>query len=153
MLFNTPLYGVFLIATWAAFWALRRARLARAVFLVLASYAFYFYGTWDAARDQDVPLPPLAWAALCLAIIFIGSSLDFFIGLALARVERPAARNALLLASIIYYLGILGLFKYWNFAAEAVVSASAALGWSVRASHLRLVLPFGISFFTFETMS
>jgi D-alanyl-lipoteichoic acid acyltransferase DltB (MBOAT superfamily) len=153
MLFNTPLYGVFLVATWAAFWTLRGARLARALFLVIASYAFYFYGTWDAAREQDVPLSPLAWAALCLAIIFVGSSLDFLVGLALARVERPAARNALLAASIVYYVGVLGLFKYWNFAADAVASACASLGWGVRATHLRLVLPFGISFFTFETMS
>jgi alginate O-acetyltransferase complex protein AlgI len=153
MLFNSPLYGLFLVATWAVFWALRGSRLPRALFLVAASYAFYFYGTWDAARDQDVPLSPLAWAALCLGIIFAGSSLDFFIGRTLARVERPLARNALLLASLIYYLGVLGLFKYWNFAADAVASAGAALGWSVRASHVRLVLPFGISFFTFETMS
>ena len=45
--------------------------------LTLASYGFYFYGTFDTARDQAVPLGPWAWSVLCLAIIFGGSSLDY----------------------------------------------------------------------------
>jgi D-alanyl-lipoteichoic acid acyltransferase DltB (MBOAT superfamily) len=153
MLFNSPLYGVFLVATWVAFWALRRAHLPRALVLVLASYAFYFYGTWDAARDEPVPLTAPGWALLCLGVIFAGSTIDFFVGLALARVQGCAARNALLLASIGYYVGVLCVFKYWNFAADSLASGLAALGLRVRPTHVRLVLPFGISFFTFETMS
>jgi D-alanyl-lipoteichoic acid acyltransferase DltB (MBOAT superfamily) len=154
MLFNSPLYGVFLVATWVAFWALRRAHLPRALVLVVASYVFYFYGTWDAARDEPrVPLAAPGWALLCLGVIFAGSTIDFFVGLALARVQRRAARNALLLASIAYYVGVLCVFKYWNFAADSLASALATLGVHVRPTHLRLVLPFGISFFTFETMS
>jgi D-alanyl-lipoteichoic acid acyltransferase DltB (MBOAT superfamily) len=153
MLFNSPAYGVFLLTTWVVFWALRRHRLARAVFLVAASYVFYFYGTLDAARDEPVPLPPMAWAALCLGIVFVGSTLDYFVGRALGSVTRPAARHALLLASVTYYLGVLAVFKYWNFAADAFTSALGAIGVSARAARLRLVLPFGISFFTFETMS
>jgi|CZKU01.1.fsa_nt_gi alginate O-acetyltransferase complex protein AlgI len=157
MLFASPLYGAFLVATWAIFWLLPsrvdRRRVARPLFLVAASYGFYFYGTWDAARDEAVPLAAPWWAALCLAVIFVGSTLDFFIGRALARIEHRAARNALLLVSIAYYLGVLAVFKYWNFAADAVASAAAALGAHVNVTRLRLVLPFGISFFTFETMS
>jgi len=153
MLFNSPLYGAFLIGTWAVFWLLGRRRALRAAFLVAASYAFYFYGTWDAARDERVPLPAPWWALLCLGVIFVGSSIDFAVGRALSRTQGRARRNALLLASIAYYLGVLAFFKYWNFAAD---SAAALLGWlgaSVRPTHLRVVLPFGISFFTFETMS
>jgi D-alanyl-lipoteichoic acid acyltransferase DltB (MBOAT superfamily) len=153
VLFNSPLYGVFLVGTWLAFWALRHHRLSRALLLVGASYAFYFYGTWDAARDEAVPLPAFGWALLCLGVIFVGSTIDFFIGRALARTERTAARNALLLVSLVYYLGVLGVFKYWNFAAESLASLFAAVGVSVHVTRLRLVLPFGISFFTFETMS
>ncbi len=154
MLFNSPLYGVFLVVTWAIFWLLGRdRRRARAVFLVGASYAFYFYGTWDAAHDESVPLAAPWWALLCLAVIFVGSSVDFFIGLALARLSRPFARNALLCVSIGYYVGVLAVFKYWNFAAESFASLASALGAKVSATHLRLALPFGISFFTFETMS
>src|SRR6185369_1074237 len=101
---------------YAVFWLLgQAARPWRTLFLVAASYAFYFYGTLDTAREQEVPLGPMAWSALCLAIIVVGSTLDFGIGLALSRTERPAARRALLLCSIVYYLGVLGLFKYWNF--------------------------------------
>jgi D-alanyl-lipoteichoic acid acyltransferase DltB (MBOAT superfamily) len=153
MLFSSPLYGAFLVATWVAFWLLWRASLLRAIVLVVASYAFYFYGTWDAARDEPVPLTPLAWAFLCLGVIFVGSTIDFYVGLALGRVRRAAARNALLFVSLAYYLGVLAAFKYWNFAVDAFASLSAAAGLHLRASHLRLVLPFGISFFTFETMS
>ncbi len=153
MLFNSPLYGCFLVATWAAFWALRGGGRARALLLVIASYAFYFYGTWDAARDQAVPVSATAWAVLCLGIIFLGSTIDFFVALALGRVKGRAPRNALLCASMVYYLGVLGVFKYWNFAADAFTSLFAAAGLYVEPTHLRLVLPFGISFFTFETMS
>jgi len=135
------------------FWLLRRARLPRSLFLVVASYVFYFYGTWAAAKDEPVPLPPTRWAFLCLGIIFVGSTLDFFVGRALGRVRSRAARNALLLTSVVYYLGVLAVFKYWNFAADSLVALFAALGAHLAATHLRLVLPFGISFFTFETMS
>jgi D-alanyl-lipoteichoic acid acyltransferase DltB (MBOAT superfamily) len=153
MLFNSPLYGVFLVATWAVFWALRGARTAHALFLVAASYVFYFYGTWDAARDERVPLAAPWWALLCLGVIFVGSTIDYFVGQQLGRVKEPAGRNALLLVSIAYYLGVLAVFKYWNFAADSFASLFAALGVRVTPTHLRLVLPFGISFFTFETMS
>src|SRR6202042_2570730 len=72
---------------------------------------------------------------------------------ALGRVKRRAARNALLLTSIVYYLGVLAVFTYLNFAADSFASLFAALGANVHVTHLRFVLPFGISFFTFETMS
>ncbi len=154
MLFNSPLYGAFLVGTWAVFWLLGpRRRWARALFLVGASYGFYFYGTWDAAQGESLPLTAPRWALLCLGVIFAGSTLDFFVGRALARVTRPAARNALMCVSLGYYLGVLAFFKYWNFAAESFASIAAALGAHVSVTHLRLVLPFGISFFTFETMS
>ncbi|MBV9948830.1 MAG: MBOAT family protein [Myxococcales bacterium] len=153
MLFNSPLYAAFLIATWVLFWTLARQRLARATFLVVVSYAFYFYGTWDAARDEPIPMAPHRWALLCLGVIFVGSTMDFFVGLAIAGTRLRAVRNALLFVSIAYYLAVLATFKYWNFAAESLASLFAALGVHVSPVRLRLVLPFGISFFTFETMS
>lgn len=153
MLFNSPLYGVFLLGIWVVFWLLRRARLPRALFLVAASYGFYFYGTWEAAKDESVPLSPTGWAFLCLGVIFVGSTLDFVVGRALGRVQSRAGRKALLLTSIVYYLGVLAVFKYWSFAADALASLFAALGLHLQVTHLRLALPFGISFFTFETMS
>lgn len=164
MLFNSALYGVFLLAVYAIFWALvpkgrvspavlAGRRLLRALFLVLASYVFYFYGTYDAALEQKVPLGPLGWSVLCLGIIFVGSTLDFWIGKQLGATEDPKKRKALLLLSVTYYLGVLALFKYWNFGVDTVVDLLALVGVKAEPLHLRLALPFGISFFTFETMS
>jgi D-alanyl-lipoteichoic acid acyltransferase DltB (MBOAT superfamily) len=153
MLFNSPVYGVFLLVTYVAFWALRRRSFLRPLMLTVASYLFYCIGTYDAATEQEVPFGPLAWTLLCVAIIFFGSTLDFFIGRMLGRTENPTARKALLLASIFYYLGVLSLFKYFNFAVDSFATVASWLGLNVSPTHLRLVLPFGISFFTFETMS
>ena len=153
MLFNSALYGAFLLGTFAIFWLLHAQRLARALFLVVASYGFYFYGTWDAAKQEDVPLGPVGWSVLCLGIIFVGSTLDYWIGRALAKTETPRARKALLLVSVVYYLGVLAIFKYFDFASESLTSLCSFLGLHVHFRHLGLVLPFGISFFTFETMS
>ncbi len=165
MLFNSALYGVFLLAVYAVFWALTpkrgsvstavlaTRRLLRALFLVVASYVFYFYGTYDAALEQPVPLGPVGWSVLCLGIIFVGSSLDFWIGKKLGATEDPKKRKALLLLSVTYYLGVLALFKYWNFGVDTVVDMLRLVGVKAEPFHLRLALPFGISFFTFETMS
>jgi D-alanyl-lipoteichoic acid acyltransferase DltB (MBOAT superfamily) len=153
MLFNSSLYGVFLLSTFAVFWTLSKQRIVRALFLVLASYGFYFYGTYDAARDEGVPLGAIGWSVLCLGIIFVGSTLDYFLARVLGRTEAPGKRKALLLVSIFYYLGVLSLFKYWNFAIDSFHDLFALFGVDVARAHLRLVLPFGISFFTFETMS
>ena len=153
MLFNSPVYGVFLLVTYVAFWALRRRSFLRPLFLMVASYVFYFVGTYDSAREQEVPLGPLGWTVLCVGIIFFGSTLDFWVGRALGRTENPKARKALLLASVLYYLGVLSVFKYFNFAVDSVATLLSWLGVHIAPTHLRLVLPFGISFFTFETMS
>lgn len=153
MLFNSPVYGVFLLVTYVAFWSLRRRPVLRPLFLAAASYVFYFIGTYDAALEQEVPFGPLGWTLLCVGIIFFGSTLDYYIGRLLGRTQSPAARRALLLASIVYYLGVLAVFKYFNFAVDSVAALAAWLGVEISPVHLRLVLPFGISFFTFETMS
>ena len=153
MLFNSPLYGVFLLITYVIFWALRRQSFARPLFLVVASYVFYFVGTYDTAKEQDVPLGPVSWTILCVLVIFVGSSLDFAVGRMLGRTENPTTRKLLLLTSIFYYLGVLSIFKYFNFAVESFAHVMAWAGLKVNPIHLRIVLPFGISFFTFETMS
>lgn len=153
MLFNSSLYGAFLVGVFLVFWLVRRHRLARILLLVAVSYGFYFYGTLDAARQSPVPLGPVPWSVLCLGIIFVGSTLDYGIGRVLAKVDHPTGRKALLLVSIVYYLGVLAVFKYFNFAVDSFVDLMHAAGIDVSPVHVKLVLPFGISFFTFETMS
>ena len=109
MLFNSPLYGVFLLVTYVAFWALRRRSFLRPLFLTVASYVFYVVGTYGSATEQEVPLGPIGWTVLCVAIIFVGSTLDFYVGRMLGQTVNPSARKALLLVSVIYYLGVLSL--------------------------------------------
>ena len=153
MLFNSSLYGAFLVGVFLVFWLVRRHRLARILLLVAVSYGFYFYGTLDAARNDPVPLGPVPWSILCLAIIFVGSTLDYGVGRALGKVSHPTGRKALLMTSIFYYLGVLAVFKYFNFAVDSFVDLLHAVGVNASPVHVKLVLPFGISFFTFETMS
>ena len=97
MLFSSSIYGVFLFAVFGCFWLLRDRRVPRLLFLVAVSYGFYFYGTLEEAwkaRDEGRPVPfgELPWAVLCLGIIFLGSTLDFWIGKKLGKTEKPAAR-------------------------------------------------------------
>jgi alginate O-acetyltransferase complex protein AlgI len=157
MLFNSTLYGLFLVITYIGFWLLRENRAYRTVFLVASSYAFYILGTFESARETasttPVPLGPFGWTALCVLIIFAGSSLDFNIGLWLAKTEDPKKRKQLLLLSVFYYLGVLAIFKYYDFAVDSVTTMLSWMSIKASPAKLHLVLPFGISFFTFETMS
>ncbi len=109
---------------------------ARNLFLVAASYVFY--GWWD-------------WRFLSL--IAASSLLDYAVGIGLGRARAPAARRLLLAASLAGNLGLLGFFKYFDFFLESLRAAAAALGWTLDAAPLRLVLPVGISFYTFQTLS
>jgi alginate O-acetyltransferase complex protein AlgI len=157
MLFNSSIYGLFLLFAYVGFWLLRGKRAERTIFLVLASYTFYVLGTFESAKEQaataPVPLGPVVWSALCLGIIAVGSTLDFYIGTWLSRTVDPKKRRGLLLLSIFYYLGVLAIFKYYDFAVDSVSSLMSLCGHPVSLRKLHLVLPFGISFFTFETMS
>lgn len=108
----------------------------RNLFLVAASYVFY--GWWD-------------WRFLSL--IAASSLLDYGVGAGLARSRAPAARRLLLGASLAGNLGLLGFFKYYDSFLESLQAAAASLGWTLDAAPLRLVLPVGISFYTFQTLS
>jgi len=108
----------------------------RKVVLLVASYAFY--GAWD-------------WRFLTL---IAGSTVvDYAVGLGLERHDSPRARKALLATSLILNLGLLGLFKYFDFFAESGATLLAWLGLPVSPMSLNLILPVGISFYTFQTLS
>ncbi len=136
MLFNSPEYAALLIVAFAGAWLLSRQRRFRALWLLSASY--FFYGCWS-------------WKYL--ALIFLSSTLDFFVGRALARRRRPAARRGLLAISVCVDLGILATFKYFDFFVDSFVDLLACLGLQVDPVHLRVLLPVGISFYTFQTLS
>ena len=143
MLFNTVDYGLFFVLCFAASWALVRVGgAARLGFLLFASYAFYAHWDWR-----------------YLPLIFGSSTVDFYLARAIARREGRA-RTRLLAITVVLNLGLLAVFKYWNFAVASVEDLHRLAGGqgpllpSTVAEALVVTLPpVGISFFTFVSMS
>ena len=133
MSFTTSSFLAFCIAFFAGY-ALLRGR-ARAVFLLLGSC--YFYGSWD-----------VRFLALLLTSVVV----DYNVGLALARAQGRR-RRLVLGISLAFNLGVLGFFKYAEFFAESARELLARVGWAVPAPALDIVLPVGISFYTFQTLA
>jgi D-alanyl-lipoteichoic acid acyltransferase DltB (MBOAT superfamily) len=136
MLFNSAEYAVLLACAFAGVWLLARFRLARTLLLLAASYVFY--GCWS-------------WKYL--GLIFLSSSHDYLAGRALGRVRSPAGRKALLASSVVLNLGVLCAFKYFDFFVDSAADLLAGLGFETSRFHLGLILPVGISFYTFQTLS
>jgi alginate O-acetyltransferase complex protein AlgI len=135
MIFTQLVFFGFFAVTLLVHWTLRGQR-ARKVWLLVASY--FFYGYWDYRF---------------LALIAACTVLDYAVGLALGQVERPGTRKLLIVTSLSANLGILGFFKYYHFFVDSASELLRALGASVSTPTLEIVLPVGISFFTFQTMS
>jgi D-alanyl-lipoteichoic acid acyltransferase DltB (MBOAT superfamily) len=135
MTFTTLTFLIFLAVFFPLYWGLRN-RTAQNVLIVVASYIFY--GWWD-------------WR-FC-GLMLAASLLDYGVGLGLNRVEAPGRRKALLAFGLCGNLGMLGYFKYFNFFAENFRTLMGTFGWEVHPATLQVVLPVGISFYTFQTMS
>ena len=136
MLFNTLEYAKFFALVFAVSWLLCRARKVRVLFLLAASYAFY--ARWD---YRFVPL------------IFVSSTADWFLGNAIGRAVEARARRRWLAGTVVLNLGVLFAFKYLNFGIDTARMLLASLGFHPPEVALRVVLPVGVSFFTFESMS
>ena len=105
--------------------------------LILIS-SYLFYGWWD-------------WRFLSL--ILISTIVDYFIGIGLDKEYNPTKRKVLLWISILTNLGILGFFKYSGFFIENFISAFSLIGQEFSIDTIKIVLPVGISFYTFQTLS
>ena len=137
MFFNSIDFVIFLPVVFFLYWFVTNKNLKiQNTFLVIASYVFY--GWWD-------------WRFLFL--IFFSSALDYFVGLGLLQNENPAKRKFLLCMSIILNLAFLGFFKYYNFFIDNFVRAFVFFGREINIRHLNIILPVGISFYTFQTLS
>ena len=134
MVFNSLHFVWFFIAFYVAYRALPHR--AQNWLLLVASY--YFYAAWD-------------WRFLGLLVA--STLVDFTCARLLARASTPGARRALLIVSLGFNLTLLGFFKYFNFFADGLHDVFGALGWRVDVFTLRVLLPVGISFYTFVTMS
>ena len=128
MLFNSLEFAVFFAIVYILYLLLRHKWQNR--MLLLASYVFY--GSWD-------------WRFLSL--ILISTIIDYFCGLAIHRAKEEKQRKLPLIVSIASNLWILGFFKYFNFFASNLELLLSALGFSVHAHFLDIVLPVGISFY------
>jgi alginate O-acetyltransferase complex protein AlgI len=137
MLFNSIDFAIFLPVVFTLYWFVTNNNLKlQNLLIVVASYLFY--GWWD-------------WRFLFL--ILFSSLIDFFVGLGLQNQEKPEKRKLLLWISIIVNLGLLGFFKYFNFFLDNFIDAFSFFGTEIKANSLNIILPVGISFYTFQTMS
>ena len=125
-----------LIGVLVAFVVLMRMKRLRLLFIVASSYVFYAHWDWH--------FLPLIWGS---------STIDWWLGQKIGKSDDPGRRRAWLMATVFVNLGALGLFKYWNFGIDSARAALDMLGIHMPDITLRLALPVGISFFTFESMS
>jgi alginate O-acetyltransferase complex protein AlgI len=135
MLFNSLTFIVFFVVLLAAYYALRSWRLQKLLLLV-ASYAFY-----------------AAWNPPFVALLWLSTFIDWFAAKRLDTEERRGARLALLWVSLAANLGVLGFFKYGGFVLENFQNVVGFYGMSFEAAKPDIILPVGISFYTFQTMS
>lgn len=137
MLFNSIDFAIFLPTVFLLYWfSIKKNLKFQNTLIVLASYVFY--GWWD-------------WRFLLL--IIFSTVVDFLIGQKLSNDNKRSKRKALLLVSITVNLGLLGFFKYYNFFLENFIETFSFFGLYINANRLNIILPVGISFYTFQTLS
>lgn len=137
MLFNSWTYLIFLPICFIIYWfILKNTVKGQNAFILIASYAFY--GWWD-------------WRFL--GLIALSTAVDYFIGIAIEQTSEKRKRKLLLGISLAVNLGLLIYFKYTNFFIDSFVDAMTGIGFQSNMSSLHIILPVGISFYTFQTLS
>ena len=137
MFFNSIDFAIFLPIIFILYWFVINKNLKlQNLLIVIASY--FFYGWWD-------------WRFLSL--ILFSTIVDYSVGLKLNKEENLFKRKILLWTSIIVNLGFLGFFKYYNFFIDNFTAAFSFLGIEINSNSLNIILPVGISFYTFQTLS
>lgn len=138
MLFNSIDYIVFLPAVFILYWTIfNRSVKTQNIFLLVSSY--FFYSWWDYRF---------------LSLIIFSTVIDYFLGLKISKEKFHRNRKLLLICSICINLGVLGIFKYYNFFIESWIDLFRTLGFKMDyVLTLNIILPVGISFYTFQTMS
>ena len=138
MLFNSLEFFIFLPIVFILYWFVFKKHLkTQNILLLIASYVFY--GLWD-------------WRFLSL--ILLSTIVDYFVALKINTLEHQTKRKLWLSVSIIFNLGLLGFFKYYNFFVDSWVDLVSMFGYHMQSNWtLKVILPVGISFYTFQTMS
>lgn len=137
MLFNSIDFAIFLPIVFILYWFVTYKNLRlQNVLIVVASYIFYGWWNWK-----------------FLSLIIFSTVVDYSVGLGLKKQEDKTKRKILLWTSILVNLGFLGFFKYYNFFLDNFISAFSFFGQALQANSLNIILPVGISFYTFQTLS
>ncbi len=137
MFFNSLTFAAFLPIVFILYWFVFKRHLKSQNLLVLVA-SYVFYGWWDYRF---------------LSLIILSTIVDYFVGLALQKQQDTKKRKWLLACSLVFNLSLLGFFKYANFFIESWVDAWQMLGVEMQSSSLQIILPVGISFYTFQTLS
>ena len=137
MLFNSLDFAIFLPIVFILYWFVFNKNL-RHQNILIAVASYFFYGWWD-------------WRFL--ALILFSTLVDYIIGVSLDKEQNIHKRKILLWISILVNLGFLGFFKYYNFFLDNFQSAFSFFGQEINSNSLNIILPVGISFYTFQTLS
>src|SRR3989344_1716942 len=136
VLFNSTPFIIFLCVVLILIWLIRK-RDYQYTILLLASYYFYYFST----------------GLFLLSLLLFTSSLDFYTGRKVYEAKDKKIKRKFLILSLIGNLGTLAFFKYTNFAIDSVNDLLILFGFNSQLPVLNIILPIGISFFTFQTMS
>lgn len=136
MLFNSLAFLIFLPVMFIMYWSFKGSQKIQNILILVGSYIFY--GWWDYRF---------------LGLLALSTVVDYLIGLALNNKKEKRIRKALVILSLLTNLGILAFFKYFNFFLESWVEAWEGVGVNFNLSSLYIILPVGISFYTFQTLS
>ena len=136
MLFPTLSFGLFFLIVFALSWGLNSWPEWRKFFLIGASYVFY--GWWD-------------WRFL--GLIALSSAINYLAGLGIGAAQTAGRRKLIVAIAVTLNLSILGFFKYYGFFMESLSDLLHAIGWERDLPFMEIILPVGISFFTFQGIS
>lgn len=137
MLFNSIDFAIFLPIVFILYWFVANKKIKFQNFLIVVA-SYLFYGWWD-------------WRFLSL--ILFSTILDYTISQQLIKQNNENKRKVLLWTSILVNLGFLGFFKYYNFFLDNFITAFSFFGTEIKGNSLNIILPVGISFYTFQTLS
>ena len=138
MLFNSIEFLLFLPTIFILYWFVFNKNLKYQNSLILAS-SYVFYGWWDHRF---------------LSLIFLSTIVDYVIGLNISNQSSKKKQKLLLWGSVLFNLSVLGFFKYYNFFVDSWVELFSSVGYEIKSVWtLNIILPVGISFYTFQTMS
>ena len=138
MLFNSLEFFIFLPTVFLLYWfVFQKSLIVQNLLLLISSYVFY--GWWDYRF---------------LSLIFLSTVVDYFVGLKIYGSNGNKAKKCYLWISILFNLGLLGFFKYFNFFIDSWINLLGTFGYEHQSTWtLKVILPVGISFYTFQTMS